>query len=204
MPVRRNQAVDDSGVREFNSGTWDSLNQSTKPQFLGLSAMFSLCCLGRCKSLDEFCSTWVMKDKGCFITVSGALKLKLQFTTFHVLFIGNWNIRHHQPTFNLTPSRPRFFSLTPSRPRFLNVVARFVQEFWIPCASLQAGARPDLLVTVAWRLHPQIASHQVAYGNTRQNKIQKSSLGCLCLCIRHVKTSFPIENGIFSACHVWL
>ena len=38
--------------------------------------------------------------------------------------------------------------------------------------------KTDLLHCVAWRLHPQIASHQV-YGNTRQNKIQ-SSLGCLC------------------------
>ena len=41
-----------------------------RSQNLGLLAMFSLCCLDRCNSLDEFCSTWVMEGKGCFITVS--------------------------------------------------------------------------------------------------------------------------------------
>ena len=119
--------------------------------------------------------------QGMFHHCLGALKLKFQFTKFQLLSL-------ETETINDDPVFP-FNSFKAKVPECCCALCTGVLD----PMHIATSARPDLLHCVAWRLHPQIASHQV-YGNTRQNKIQKSSLGCPCLCIRHFKTSFPLKT----------
>ena len=112
----------------------------------------------------------------------GALKLKFQFTKFQLLSL-------ETETLNDDPVFP-FNSFKAKVPECCCELCTGVLD----PMHIATSARPDLLHCDCCLAASQIASHQVAYGNTRQNKIQKSSLGCLCLCIRHVKTSFPLKT----------
>ena len=106
------------------------------------------------------------RRQGMFHHCLGALKLKFQFTKFQLLSL-------ETETINDDPVFP-FNSFKAKVPECCCALCTGVLD----PMHIATSARPDLLHCVAWRLHPQIASHQV-YGNTRQNKIQ-SSLGCLC------------------------
>ena len=92
-----------------------------------------------------------------------------------MLFIRNWNVRHHQPTFNLAPSRPKS----------LNLLVRYRSSVFPAPTSLEAGdagAGPDLLHWLLLggfihRLRRSLWQHPTSNS--------EEFLDSLCLCIRH-------------------
>ena len=94
-----------------------------------------------------------------------------------MLFIGNWNVRHHQPTFNLAPSRPK---------SWIFLCATGVVEVG------DTGDRISFTLTVAWRLYPQIASQPMATPDIKFRRVPWIP----CVSALDIVDEFPIEDWI--------
>ena len=94
-----------------------------------------------------------------------------------MLFIGNWHVRHHQPTFNLAPSRPK---------SWIFLCATGVVEVG------DTGDRISFTLTVAWRLYPQIASQPMATPDIKFRRVPWIP----CVSALDIVDEFPIEDWI--------
>ena len=162
----QNQAVDDSGVGVFNSGTWDSLDQSTNPEFRSFGHCFYCAVLTVMKVLmnSVWHEWWKARDVSSLSRGS-----KVEVVIHNIPCVVHWKLTRSTPSTD--------FQFSPFKAKILNLLVRYRSSgswrYW----------RPDLLHSDCC-LAALSANCVAAYGNTR-HQIQKSSLDSLCLCIRH-------------------